>query len=98
MIFKANICPKSDGGGLVYNINHDDIQSIFKTYPMVRLKYIQNVPQRMSENDFWIKFFQSYYVRRDQSNLVAHDIFADCSAKDDEGKSHFNHSITLKHY
>jgi transcription initiation factor TFIIH subunit 1 len=80
----ANICPKSDGGGLVYNISYDDIQSIFKTYPEVKVKYLQNVPQRMSETDFWTKFFQSYYFRRDQISASAGDIFAECSIKDDQ--------------
>ncbi len=83
--FMANICPKSDGSsGLVYNISYDDIQSIFKTYPEVKLKYVQNVPQRMSEKDFWTKFFQSYYFRRDQINASAGDLFADCAIKDDQ--------------
>jgi transcription initiation factor TFIIH subunit 1 len=89
--FMANICPKSDGtSGLVYNITYDDIQSIFKTYPAVRLKYIQNVPSKMSEKDFWTKFFQSYYYRRDQINSTANDIFSDCSTKDEEGKIKFH--------
>lgn len=37
----------------------------------------------MSENDFWTKFFQSYYYRRDQNNT--NDMFSDCSLKDEEG-------------
>lgn len=82
--FMANICPKSDGSsGLVYNISYDDIQSIFKTYPEVKLKYLQNVPNKMTEKDFWTKFFQSYYFRRDQINSTANDLFADCAIKDD---------------
>ena len=79
----SNICPKSDGSnGLVYNISADDIQSVFKTYPAVKLKYVQNVPNKMSEKDFWTKFFQSYYFRRDLINSATNDLFADCSAKD----------------
>ena len=77
--------PKSDGtNGLVFNITLDDIQSIFKTYPAVKIKYAQNVPHKMSEKDFWTKFFQSYYFRRDQINTNASDLFADCAAKDEE--------------
>jgi hypothetical protein len=38
----------------------------------------------MSEKDFWTKFFQSYYFRRDQITTSANDLFADCSLKDDE--------------
>lgn len=82
----ANICPKSDGtNGLVFNISSDDKQSILKTYPAVKLKFFQNVPQRMSEVDFWTKFFQSFYFRKDQINLTSNDLFSDCSIKDDEG-------------
>ena len=84
--FMANICPKSDGtNGLVYNISYDDKQSILKTYPAVKLKYVQNVPQKMSEVDFWTKFFQSFYFRKDQINMTSNDLFSDCSNKDDEG-------------
>ena len=82
--FMGNICPKSDGANIVYNISFDDIQSIFKTYPAVKLKYVQNVPTKMSEKDFWTKFFQSYYVRRDQINSATNDLFADCSTKDND--------------
>jgi transcription initiation factor TFIIH subunit 1 len=49
----------------------------------------------MSESDFWTKFFQSYYVRRDQSNLATNDIFSDCSARDDEGWLSF---LTLTYF
>lgn len=82
--FMGNICPKSDGSNIVYNISFDDIQSIFKTYPTVKLKYVQNVPSKMSEKDFWTKFFQSYYVRRDKINSATNDLFADCSTKDND--------------
>ena len=34
--------------------------------------------------DFWTKFFQSYYVRRDQINSATNDLFADCSTKDND--------------
>lgn len=37
----------------------------------------------MSDKDFWTKFFQSYYFRKDQINMP-NDLFADCAFKDDE--------------
>lgn len=83
--FMSHINPKSDGSnGLVYHISLDDIQSIFKTYPAVKQKYTQNVPHKMTEKDFWSKFFQSYYFRRDQINTTTTDLFADCAIKEDD--------------
>lgn len=83
--FMSHIAPKSDGAnGLVYHISFDDIQSIFKTYPAVKQKYTQNVPHKMSEKDFWAKFFQSYYFRRDQINTNSADLFADCAIKEND--------------
>jgi len=82
----SHINPKSDGAnGLVYHISFDDIQSIFKCYPAVKQKYASNVPHKMSEKEFWAKFFQSYYFRRDQINTTTTDLFADCSLKENEG-------------
>lgn len=44
------LSPKSDGtNGLVYNITTDDIESIFKTYPEVKNKFVQNVPIKLTE-------------------------------------------------
>ena len=84
---QSHIAPKSDGAnGLVYHISFDDIQSIFKTYPAVKQKYTQNVPHKMSEKDFWAKFFQSYYFRRDQINTTSTDLFADCPVKENDGR------------
>lgn len=83
--FMSHIAPKSDGAnGLVYHISFDDIQSIFKTYPAVKQKYTQYVPHKMSEKDFWAKFFQSYYFMRDQINTNSTDLFADCAIKENE--------------
>lgn len=92
----ANICPKSDGtNGLVYNLSLDDQESILKTYPSVKVKYIQNVPSRMSEQDFWTKFFQSFYFRKDQINLATDDIFKECAIKlDEELKSRAQQILT----
>lgn len=57
--FLADIQPQSDGAnGLKYNLTPDIIDSIFRTYPAVRQKYLQHVPHNLTETEFWTKFFQ----------------------------------------
>ncbi len=82
--FLAEIKPVADGcNGLKYNLSSDMIECIFKTYPMVKKKYLENVPITMSETDFWIKFFQSHYFHKDRIVSGFKDIFSDCDKVDD---------------
>ena len=54
--FLSNLRPKNDStSGITVNLDFDDKQSIFKTYPSVRQKFSQLVPHTMSEKDFWIR-------------------------------------------
>lgn len=83
--FLADIRPQTDGSaGLKYNLNADIIASIFKTYPAVRRKHIANVPAKMTESEFWTRFFQSHYFHRDRTNLSSKDIFTDCAKQDEK--------------
>ena len=84
--FMADIKPQADGAnGLKYNLTPDVIQSIFKTYPAVRRKHLENVPVKMSEQEFWTKFFQSHYFHRDRVLGVGlADIFTACAKDDDK--------------
>ncbi|KAK7098858.1 hypothetical protein V1264_003080 [Littorina saxatilis] len=83
--FLADIKPQTDGAnGLKYNLTADIIESIFKTYPMVKKKHAESVPHSLSESEFWTHFFQSHYFHRDRINIVSKDIFSECAKHDEE--------------
>lgn len=60
------------------------MECIFKTYPAVKRKHQENVPHKMSESDFWTKFFQSHYFHRDRINAGTKDLFTECAKIDDQ--------------
>ncbi|XP_031782423.1 general transcription factor IIH subunit 1 [Nasonia vitripennis] len=83
--FLADIKPQTDGcNGLKYNLTVDIIDCIFKTYPAVKKKHLEYVPAKMSESDFWTKFFQSHYFHRDRINVGTKDLFTECAKIDDQ--------------
>lgn len=83
--FLAEIKPQTDGcNGLKYNLTADIIECIFKTYPAVKKKHADNVPAKMSESEFWTKFFQSHYFHRDRIISGNKDIFTECGKMDDK--------------
>ncbi|KAK4886807.1 hypothetical protein RN001_003078 [Aquatica leii] len=93
--FLADIKPQTDGcNGLKYNITADIIECIFKTYPAVQKKYIENVPAKLSEAQFWTKFFQSHYFHRDRKYVESKDLFTECGKLDDqEMKKDIQHGV-----
>lgn len=83
--FLADIKPQTDGcNGLKYNLTADIIECIFKTYPAVKKKHTENVPAKLSEAEFWTKFFQSHYFHRDRLTSGTKDIFTECGKLDDK--------------
>lgn len=58
----------NDAGGNVvkYNLNAEVIHQIFIQYPAVHLAYQAQVPDKMSETEFWSAFFKSKYFHRDR--------------------------------
>ncbi|KAK7582157.1 hypothetical protein V9T40_013602 [Parthenolecanium corni] len=83
--FLVNIKPQVDGCNSVkYNLNYETINCIFKTYPAVRKKHLEYVPNKLSESEFWKKFFESHYFHKDRINLAASDIFSECAKYDEQ--------------
>ncbi|KAL0819281.1 hypothetical protein ABMA28_008521 [Loxostege sticticalis] len=84
--FLADIQPQTDGcNGLKYNLTQDIIDAIFKTYPAVRKKHSDYVPNKMTEAEFWTKFFQSHYFHRDRiASSSSKDLFGECAKMDDQ--------------
>lgn len=61
----GDIKPETDGSNSIkYNLNKDTIDAIFCTYPAVRQRHAELVPDKLSEAEFWNKFFQSHYYHR----------------------------------
>lgn len=82
--FLADIKPQTDGcNGIKYNITSETIESIFRTYPVVKRKHFENVPHKMSESEFWQRFFQSHYFHRDRNSSSGKDFFSECSKSDE---------------
>lgn len=82
--FLSEIRPVTDGcNGFKYNLTGEIIECIFKAYPAVKKKHVDCVPLKLTESEFWTKFFQSHYYHRDRITAGLKDIFVECGKIDD---------------
>lgn len=82
--FLSEIKPVTDGcNGFKYNLTGEIIDAVFKAYPGVKKKYIECVPAKLTESEFWTKFFQSHYFHRDRIATGIKDIFSESGKIDD---------------
>lgn len=82
--FLSSVRTEASGANeLNYKLTKDIIESIFRAYPAVYKKYMENVPTVMKEEEFWHKFFQSYYFHKERID-IRKDFFSDCSKNDEE--------------
>ncbi|KAL4566938.1 hypothetical protein LXL04_031064 [Taraxacum kok-saghyz] len=70
MIF--NVKPSSDGQSnrVTFNLTPEMIHQIFAEKPAVRQAYLSFVPNKMTEKDFWTKYWRAQYLHSTR-NIVA---------------------------
>ncbi|KAJ1950627.1 RNA polymerase II transcription factor B subunit 1 [Linderina macrospora] len=56
-----------DGGNFKYTITPNIAKRIFKEYPQVKRAYIDNVPHKIGEKQFWKRFLASRFFNRNRS-------------------------------
>lgn len=81
----SDIKPEMDGANSIrYNLTKESIDAIFRAYPAVRQRHRELVPDKLTEAEFWNKFFQSHYYHRDRAVINKDDVFSDCDVVDEK--------------
>jgi len=84
----ADIRPThNEGNDIKYTITTEIIHSIFIHYPSVKRAYDENVPNKVSEKDFWKRYFSSKFFHRNRTQGKSHidtkdPIFDKCLEED----------------
>ncbi|KAJ1963348.1 RNA polymerase II transcription factor B subunit 1, partial [Dipsacomyces acuminosporus] len=77
-----------DGGNFKYTITPNIARRIFKEYPQVRKAYMDNVPHKIGEKQFWKRFLASRFFNRSRSTSAMKgnpdSIFDECLRDEDK--------------
>lgn len=64
---------EGEADSLRLNLTKEQIILIFKQYPIVREAYNDNVPNKVAQNDFWSRFFNSRLLKKLKGQKVTDD-------------------------
>ena len=64
--FTADLEPTRTSNHVTYTLNKQKMQDIFRELPKVHKAWMDNVPDKMSEQQFWEAFFKSHYFNREE--------------------------------
>lgn len=98
----ADVRPIIESSGTVhYTLTPTIIHQIFVEKPAVEKLYKENVPEKMSERDFWTKYFESLHFHRDNKKTTistqADEQFAKLATEQnhDTGEDFSGHPLVL---
>ncbi|RUS25797.1 hypothetical protein BC938DRAFT_471655 [Jimgerdemannia flammicorona] len=86
----VNLLPGTqEGADVKYTLTSQNIHDIFAQYPSVKRGYDVNVPDKLSEEQFWKRFLASQFFHRSRAGIRAttvpkDDLFDKCMAEEDE--------------
>lgn len=69
--------PKTVDGELKLNMSVEQTQQIFEQHPLVRQAYDEIVPRKLSQGDFWSRFFLSKLSKRLRGEKITNNDAAD---------------------
>ncbi|KAK3126857.1 hypothetical protein QOZ80_7AG0564040 [Eleusine coracana subsp. coracana] len=69
----ADVRPSADGrtNKITFNLTAEIIHQIFAEKPAVRRAFLNFVPKKMSEKDFWTKYCRAEYLLRTKNTVAA---------------------------
>jgi len=79
---------QQEGSDVKYTLTSQIIHDIFAQYPSVKRAYDANVPDKLTEQNFWKRFLASEFFHRSRTgsrstNAVADDVFDKCLREED---------------